>query len=476
MSIPLYDRPRSFYDRFERKPGDQGSTHYCPGCGHGNVHKFIAEAIDALGLQDRAILISPVGCAVFAYYYFDTGNIQAAHGRAPAVATAVKRAHPDSLVIAYQGDGDLAAIGTAEILHAANRGENLTVFFLNNAIYGMTGGQMAPTTLPGQRTTTTPGGRDPRQDGYPIRVCELLAQLQAPVYLERVAIGDNRHNARARKAIRRAVENQARGLGFSLVEILSPCPTGWKMTPVEAAGWTLEEMTKTFPLGITRDRTAEAAPDFRRRAEVDPGDLRRILAIDREEIALDLPPPSSDEEVRIKASGFGGQGALTIGLVLAEAGRLAGRQVSWLPSYGPEMRGGTAHCHVCISPRPVGSPLITRPNVLFAMNRPSLERFEAEIERGGTAVINTSMIDDPPRRDDLRAIGLPATQIAADLGSAKAANMVMLGAWLDASGSLPPEAVAAALPRFFRKPEILDLNRRALRAGTERRAELAAAR
>src|SRR5579871_5248942 len=175
----IHERPESFYDRFDRKADLQQQTHYCPGCGHGIAQKLIAEAIDEFGIADRTIFVSPVGCSVFAYYYFDTGNIQAAHGRASAVATAVKRTRPESIVLAYQGDGDLAAIGTAEIIHAANRGEHITIFFLNNAIYGMTGGQMAPTTLVGQKSTTSPWGRRPANEGFPVHVCELLATLEA---------------------------------------------------------------------------------------------------------------------------------------------------------------------------------------------------------------------------------------------------------------------------------------------------------
>jgi len=196
-----------FYDRFLRKDELQNQTHYCPGCGHGVVHKLIAEALHDLGLQDRTILVTPVGCSVFGYYYFDTGNVQAAHGRAAAVATGLKRAHPESIVISYQGDGDLAAIGTAEIIHAANRGENITVFFVNNSIYGMTGGQMAPTTLIGQTSTTSPWGRRPGNDGFPIRMSELLATLHAPAYIERVALSDNKNIVKARRAVRKALEN-----------------------------------------------------------------------------------------------------------------------------------------------------------------------------------------------------------------------------------------------------------------------------
>src|SRR6266545_5541565 len=187
----LHEKPDCFYDCYERKAELKQQTHYCPGCGHGIVHKLLAKAIDELGVQDRTVVISPVGCSVFAYYYFDVGNIQVAHGRAPAVATAVKRALPESVVISYQGDGDLAAIGGNEIMHAANRGEKITVFFVNNAIYGMTGGQMAPTTLVGQKSTTSPWGRRPGNEGYPLHMSEMLSSLEAPVYIERVALSDN---------------------------------------------------------------------------------------------------------------------------------------------------------------------------------------------------------------------------------------------------------------------------------------------
>ncbi|HET6278571.1 MAG TPA: thiamine pyrophosphate-dependent enzyme, partial [Candidatus Polarisedimenticolia bacterium] len=253
MSKLLHERTQAFYPSFARKPGDHSVTHYCPGCGHGNVHKYVAEAIDDLGIADRVIFVNPVGCSVFAYYYLDVGHIQSAHGRAPAVATGAKRARPGSIVIAYQGDGDLAAIGGNEILQAASRGENLTVFFINNALYGMTGGQLAPTSLLGQVTTTSPRGRVASQEGYPMRVVELLNALAAPAYLERVALGDGKHNLRVRKAIRRAIRNQMEGKGFSLVEILSPCPTGWKQEPPDAARFVLDTMTLTFPLGLLRE-------------------------------------------------------------------------------------------------------------------------------------------------------------------------------------------------------------------------------
>ena len=209
-----HGRAKSFYERYERKEELQHQTHFCPGCGHGTVHKMLAKAIDELGVQDRTIMVGPVGCGVFTYYYFDVGNVQAAHGRAPAVATAMKRSRPESIVISYQGDGDLSAIGSAEILHAANRGENITVIFVNNAIYSMTGGQAAPTTLLGQKSTTTPNGRSAATEGYPLHVSELLATLEAPAYIERVGLGDNKQIAQAARAIRRGTRKPGARVGL----------------------------------------------------------------------------------------------------------------------------------------------------------------------------------------------------------------------------------------------------------------------
>ncbi len=220
----VYEKSPAFYDKYERKAELQQQTHYCPGCGHGIAHKLIAEALTELGVQDNAILVSPVGCSVFAYYYFDVGNVQVAHGRAPAAATALKRANPNSIVMSYQGDGDLAAIGTAEIVHAANRGENISVFFINNSIYGMTGGQMAPTTLPGQVSTTSPWGRRANNEGLPLHVCELLASLETPTYIERVALCDMKTISKAKKAVKKALEIQKNGGGFSPDRDALPLP------------------------------------------------------------------------------------------------------------------------------------------------------------------------------------------------------------------------------------------------------------
>jgi 2-oxoglutarate ferredoxin oxidoreductase subunit beta len=224
-------------------------THYCPGCGHGIAHRLVAEVVDELGIRGKVIAIAPVGCAVVAYDYWDFDCSEAAHGRALAVATAIKRVRPENIVFTYQGDGDLAAIGTNETIHAANRGENLTTIFINNAIYGMTGGQMAPTTLLGQKTATTPLGREARMQGYPLKISEMLAILPGVKYIERVSFHSPAEVIKARRAIKEAFQNQIAGRGFSLVEILSPCPTYWGLSPKEALGWIKDVMIKEFPLG-----------------------------------------------------------------------------------------------------------------------------------------------------------------------------------------------------------------------------------
>ena len=233
--------------------------HYCPGCTHGIVHRLVAEAIDELGIEGRTIGIAPVGCSVMAYDYFRCDMIEAAHGRAPAVATGVKRGLPDRIVFTYQGDGDLASIGTAETVHSAARNENITVIFINNAIYGMTGGQMAPTSLPGQVTQTSPYGRDVELCGYPVKICEMLSQVDGASYLERVAVNNVKNVKNAKKAIKKAFQYQVEGKGFSLVEVISSCPTNWGMTPQNALKWIDEKMIPYYPLGVYKDRYQEEA-------------------------------------------------------------------------------------------------------------------------------------------------------------------------------------------------------------------------
>ena len=230
-------------------------THYCPGCTHGIIHRLVAEAIDALGIEGNTIGIAPVGCSVLAYNYFNCDMTIAAHGRAPAVATGIKRASPENIVFTYQGDGDLASIGMAEVVHAAARNENITIIFANNAVYGMTGGQMAPTSLPGQVTQTSPYGRNTASSGFPVRICEMLSQLDGPEYVTRVAVNSPKHTMAAKKAIEKAFRNQVEGKGFSIVEVLSSCPTNWGKSPKEALNWIDEAMIPYYPLGVYKDRS-----------------------------------------------------------------------------------------------------------------------------------------------------------------------------------------------------------------------------
>jgi len=462
----VQERAHSFYSRFQRKGELQHQTHYCPGCGHGMVHKLLARAIDELGVQDRSVLVSPVGCGVFAYYYFDVGNVQVAHGRAPAVATAIKRGRPHSVVVSYQGDGDLAAIGTAEILHAANRGELITVIFINNAIYGMTGGQLAPTTPVGAKSTTSPYGRSVYNEGYPLHVCEMLAALEAPVYLERVSLGNVKGIMQAGKAIKKGLENQVRGLGFSLIEVLSPCPTIWKATPLDAQKRVREELSNVFPVGVYRDHTKAREPRLDHPPAPPLSEFARLLEIDAAHTCE--PPdaqPAQPIDWRIKVAGFGGQGVLMLGEVIAEAGLAAGLHVSWLPSYGPEMRSGTSNCHVRLSTHAIDSPLISVPNVLIALNEPSLRKFIHAVQPDGWVLYNATELPEDCRRDDVHYLVAPFTKIADGLGDTRVGNIVTLGALLEVADVVGDDQIDAALVRTVKSARWLELDRKAIIAG-----------
>jgi 2-oxoisovalerate ferredoxin oxidoreductase beta subunit len=462
----IHEKSKVFYDHYERKSDLQCQTHYCPGCGHGVAHKLIAEAVEDLGLQDRCVMVSPVGCSVFAYYYFDMGNVQVAHGRAPAAATAIKRALPHGIVMSYQGDGDLAAIGTAEIIHAANRGEKIAVFFVNNAIYGMTGGQMAPTTLVGQKSTTSPWGRRPANEGYPLHMSELISTLQAPVYVERVALSDNKNIMKARKAVRKALELQKADAGFTFVEILSPCPTIWGKDPVVARKWVAEEMIPTFPLNVFRDKKPESIVN----------NAPPVLPVAE---ALEIAPKAGEaapevvkrghsfRHLSINIAGFGGQGILLLGQLLTEMGMREGLEVSWLPSYGPEMRSGSAHCYVCLSKERIGSPLISHPDVLVAMNEISLRKFATQVQPGGLVLYNRDKLPADFVAGSARVVCVPASEMADKLGTAKVANVVMLGALLEETECLAPGTAMGVIQRVIKKKALLDVNRQALDAGRQ---------
>lgn len=460
-------KPDALYSEFTRKGGAAPTaTHYCPGCGHGVLHKLIAEAIDDLGIQDRTVMISPVGCAVFAYYYFDTGNIQVAHGRAPAVGTGVSRAEDNAVVISYQGDGDLASIGLNETLQAANRGEKLAVFFVNNTVYGMTGGQMAPTTLIGEKTTTTPEGRDPRFAGYPLHMCELLDNLKAPVFIERVSVSDISHIRKARKAIRKAMEIQRDGKGYAFVEVLAACPTNLKMDAEQAIEFINEQMEKEFPLKNFRDNSEEAEPLDRGTSDFKTEALEKLYGI--EAGAEEKPLRADFAPVQTKIAGFGGQGVLSMGLILAQAGVKADLNASWFPSYGPEQRGGTSNCSVVISGQPIGSPTVYTPDVLIAMNRPSLEKFEGAVREGGT-ILYDSTIGEVETPAGVKAFAVPAAEKAKEAGDERAANSFMLGVLMGLGVTgLSEDAFKEALAENFAgKPKVIDFNQMVLEAGAK---------
>ena len=448
------------YKSFPRKGGAaQTATHYCPGCGHGVLTKLIGEALHDLELQDRAVMISPVGCAVFAYYYFDCGNIQVAHGRAPAVATGVSRA-TNQVVISYQGDGDLASIGLNETLQAANRGEKIAVFFVNNTVYGMTGGQMAPTTLVGEKTVTCPNGRDPMSQGYPIHMCELINNLKAPVYIERVALTDPAHIRQARTAIRKALQIQKEGKGYTFVEVLSACPTNLKMSTVDTNKWVNEVMTKEFPLGKLRDNT-EAAEVVRPVSDFSKEALDKVFGAGK--ASAEAPAQEELPDVQVKIAGFGGQGVLSLGTMIAQAGLSVGRNVSWYPSYGPEQRGGTSNCSVTLATHAIGSPVIYRPDLLVAMNRPSLEKFNNDVKPGGV-IIYDAIMGEVEMPAGIKGIAVPAQQLADEGGNPKGANTVMFGL-IAALGvtRLPDVAFRNALANSFaKKPQMIPANEKLL--------------
>jgi 2-oxoisovalerate ferredoxin oxidoreductase beta subunit len=325
---------------------------------------------------------------------------------------------------------------------------------------------MAPTTPIGKKSTTSPFGRNPFNDGFPVHVCEVLNSLDAPVFIERVSLGNNKQIMLAAKVIKRAVENQVKGLGFSFVEVLSPCPTIWKMQPVEAQKFVDSEMTATFGTGNVRDRTAHAAV---RPADPPPPtseELFRALGLETGN-GSEIVKPSQELDLRIKVAGFGGQGVLMLGEVLAEAGLEAGYEVSWLPSYGPEMRSGTSNCQVRIGSRAVDSPLVSRPNILLALNEPSLRKFLPSVEEGATVLYNGTELPPGCSRPDVRIVALPFTQLADELGASKVANVVMLGALLEATVILEEERVVGALRKLVKNAKFFELDLVALARGRE---------
>ncbi len=460
-----HQKARSLYPTFDRKAPGADVSHYCPGCGHGTVHNLIAEAIDDLEIQDRTIFCSPVGCSVFAYYYFDVGNIQCAHGRAPAVASAIRRVHEDAIVISYQGDGDLAGIGMSQIIHAANRGENITVFFINNAIYGMTGGQMAPTTILNQKTVTTPSGRHAANEGFPVGVAEIINSLHAPVFIERVSLAGPAKVMKARMAIRKALRNQVEKKGFSLVEILSPCPVNWKMTPVEARRWLENNLEPVFPVGNLRDlpKGPFDRVDKKKTARISNKKILEILGVDAEEAHSSTV--QLQEEQMVKIAGFGGQGVLSTGILLANCAIAEGLKTTWLPSYGAEMRGGTANASITLSHETIGSPIVSFPNVLMAMNLPSLDAFEDTVRPGGAVYVNSSLASRKVRREDISAYHIPVSDMANNLGAIQSASVILLTVYALVSGAITIETLQKVIPLSIKRKNLVDLNMRAIDAG-----------
>ncbi|MFZ4396643.1 MAG: 2-oxoacid:acceptor oxidoreductase family protein [Kiritimatiellia bacterium] len=459
-------RTVGMYATFDRSGRATRSSHYCAGCGHGILHKLIAEALVELGLQDRTVIINPIGCAVFGYYYWDVGNIGAAHGRAPAVATAISRTIPQAVVLSYQGDGDLAAIGFNCAVQAASRGEHMATFMVNNCTYGMTGGQMSPTSLIGQRTLTSPLGRSAATEGYPLQVAEMVNQLRAPIYIARCSVADTKRILQTKKIVRKAIELQRDGKGYVYVEVLSPCPTAMGLDPLASARFVTEQMEKDFPLGILRDTSEQAL------SPAPPAPAIAVHDLFAQYCDREFPPPRPDPsytERRMIFAGSGGQGILALGLCIVEAGAQAQRFVTWYPTYGPEQRGGPSSCAMVVGGQLVGTPAVDHPDILVCMTRPMMERFLATVKPGGVVFYDPMMMEGASSltREDVRRIAVPATEIATANGSSRAANTVMLTALLHTGVTgLPEETILRARDAALRKkPTLIGLNRRVFEAG-----------
>ncbi|MCX6549115.1 MAG: 2-oxoacid:acceptor oxidoreductase family protein [Acidobacteria bacterium] len=439
------------YDKFDRHSHAQGlkghATHYCPGCGHGLAHKFLAEAIDELGVQDRTVAVSPVGCSVFLYYYFDVGNTQAAHGRAAVVALGHKFANPNSVVVSYQGDGDLASIGLAETIATAQLGAPITVIFINNAIYGMTGGQMAPTTLMGQSSSTSPTGRN-ISNGQPMKMAEIIAGLDGPIYVERVALYDAKQRIRAKKAIQKALRLQVEGRGYSFIEVLAECPTHLKMSPEETEMWVRDFMQPVFPLGVLKDMTVD--PWFKPNTPSFDGNLILSLTGATYEHPVrhceGFPTHLAPHDISLKLAGSGGDGAQTAAMLIARSAINEGFDATHIPSYGPESRGGTSYADVHVAAEEVLNPGSPNPQVLIAFNAPSLAKFGPSVRKGGVVIYDSTVVAEAPVLDpSIKVFPVPFTGIATDLGKAVVKNIVALGALQAATGIFPKETFLTAI-------------------------------
>lgn len=472
--MKILKKPDSINDEFPRKGNDIKNTHYCAGCGHGILHKLIGEVMDELEIQDRSVMISPVGCSVFAYYYFNCGNVQTAHGRAPEVGAGISRAEKNSIVMSYQGDGDLASIGLNETIQAANRGEKISVFFVNNTVYGMTGGQMAPTTLIGEKTKTCQEGRDANNTGYPMHMCELLDNLKAPVFIERVSLATPSLIRKAKIAIRKALLIQKEGKGYAFVEILSPCPTNLRRDAQGTEDFLINEMAEEFPVRRFRDNSRDVDPIVRDESNYSLEKLDEIFEIDRSK-KIDLKDDEDFEDITVKCAGFGGQGVLSTGLTLAQAACAEGNHVSWYPSYGPEQRGGTSNCSVTISPHTIGTPVVEACDVLIALNKSALMKFSVDVKDNGTILYDSRAgdfsHDDLHAKKSVKIVKIPAREIASKIGNPKAMNTAILGAIMELGGEgelIRPEAYEKGIAESFAaKPKLIDINIKVLRAGAK---------
>ncbi|MBI5209614.1 MAG: 2-oxoacid:acceptor oxidoreductase family protein [Elusimicrobia bacterium] len=464
----------AFYGKFERHAHGAGikgqSTHYCSGCGHGLAHKYLAEAISELGIQDRTVAVSPVGCSVFLYYYLDVGNTQAAHGRAPAVGLGHKLANPESIVVTYQGDGDLASIGLAEIVSSAQAGIPMSVIFINNAIYGMTGGQMAPTTLMGMKTSTSPHGRA-RMTGQPMKMAELMALLDGAIYVERVALFNAKERLRAKNAVKKALQLQVENKGFAFVEVLAECPTHLKMSPSENSKWVQQNMLPIFPLGVKKDvQPAEAFQPFTPSFDKDKvvGIVTEGLTGKAPTFCRKFPDHLAPKDVALKLAGAGGDGAQTAALLITRAGINEGFDATHIPSYGPESRGGTSYADVHIADGEVLSPASPSPHVLVAFNQPSLEKFGPQVQPGGTIIYDSSVVAGRPAFEGKKVYGVPFSQIAKDLGKLVVKNIVALGALQAVTEILPKESFLTAVRMELKhKAALIPLNEKAFELGQQ---------
>ena len=464
-----------FYPKFERHSHGEGlkgqSTHYCAGCGARPRAQVPGRRHRGAGHPGPTVLVSPVGCSVFAYYYFDTGNTQAAHGRAAAVAIGHKLANPAAMVISYQGDGDLASIGLAETVAAAQLGTPITVIFINNATYGMTGGQMAPTTLMGQVSATSPYGRS-RFNGEPMKMAELIASLDGPVYVERVALFWPAGRKKAARAIKKAVQLQMEGRGYAFIEVLAECPTHLQADAREGGGVGQGEHGPGLPAGGEEGHHRRAVVQARRRRASSRRTSRRTVEASTEapkRFCKGFPAHLDPHDISMKLAGAGGDGAQTAAMLVAIAAINEGFDGTHIPSYGPESRGGTSYADVHVAEDEVLNPASPTPDILIGFNAPSLAKFGLTVRKNGFIVYDSSVAQDvKPADPSVTVVGVPFTEIAQELGKLVVKNIVALGALQAATDIFPKETFLAAIHEALKdKAKLIPLNEKAFQAGVE---------